>query len=200
LNGNSVARTDEEGNFDIATGPVVWGTNVFTARRIGYIALTDAVWIDETTSNHPFTVRIQPLPFELPEVVVEGDRVVYAFGRMREFWQRRKVRPGTFITRWEIEERNPIVTSDLLRTVPGLSVVRTGSGGTAVLSSRATRRCRPTVYMDGIRLVTGQELDIDTFTNPAWIEGIEIYTGAANIPVQFNVTGLGCGAIVIWTR
>ena len=32
------------------------------------------------------------------------------------------------------------------------------------------------------------------------LEGIEVYSGASQIPAQYNRTANGCGVILLWTR
>ena len=39
----------------------------------------------------------------------------------------------------------------------------------------------------------------DDFVQPSEVEAIEVYTGPAETPPEYEATG-GCGAIVIWTR
>ena len=60
------------------------------------------------------------------------------------------------------------------------------------------------VYLDGILIWDeGQRqqglFDINSLDLGA-IEGIEVYTSAAQIPAQYNRTSHGCGVLLIWTR
>jgi hypothetical protein len=104
---------------------------------------------------------------------------------------------GNFITRDEIEKRKPLFVSDLLATVPGLQVVPSPRGvGNEVLT---TTGCRPAVYLDGLRYPLRGE-SIDHIVNPMDIEGIEVYSNPAEVPVEYQGPGSSCGAIVIWTR
>ena len=41
---------------------------------------------------------------------------------------------------------------------------------------------------------------IDELVPPSDVEGIEVYKGAATIPVELNGTGSACGVVSIWTR
>jgi hypothetical protein len=116
---------------------------------------------------------------------------------MRDFGRRWRHGSGQFLIREDIEKSHTFHTSDLFRRVPGVRVV-SGGARTDILSARYGRPCRLDIYVDGILMVG--DLDIDVYTNPEWIEGIEIYTGASNIPPEFNRTTRNCGAIVIWTR
>jgi hypothetical protein len=41
---------------------------------------------------------------------------------------------------------------------------------------------------------------IDRIVNPMHIEGIEVYTHAAEVSVEYRGPGTSCGAILLWTR
>ncbi len=57
---------------------------------------------------------------------------------------------------------------------------------------------RPRVYVDGQELSSA---DIDLTLNPGDISAVEVYTGGAQMPPEFNRPAPGrCGVIVIWTK
>ncbi len=200
LNGTVMVQADAHGRFHIARRTVAWGTNLLTVRRIGYAAVTDMLWVEDPSTDFELNVRMSATAILMPEVVVLGDRVIYEFGKMREFWQRRRLGEGHFITREEIEGQTALDTSDLLRSIPGLRIERFGLR-TRILSARRGDVCQLGLFVDGIPLVG--DLDIDAYTSPDMIDGIEIYSGAATIPAQYNRSGgfgSSCGAIVVWTR
>jgi hypothetical protein len=88
--------------------------------------------------------------------------------------------------------------TDLLRRVPGVRVY-SASGGNVVAFARGesfSGPCRPTVYLDGHRLGSGEDLDFLATVNS--LEAVEVYTSATQAPVEY--WGGGCGAIVLWTR
>jgi Carboxypeptidase regulatory-like domain/TonB-dependent Receptor Plug Domain len=64
--------------------------------------------------------------------------------------------------------------------------------------------CYMDVWLDGALVYDSSSKGAPLFDlnsiDPDNIEGIEIYTGAAQIPPRFNRTASGCGALVIWTR
>jgi hypothetical protein len=121
-----------------------------------------------------------------------------AAGRMGGFYDRMQRRTfGSFITRDQIEKRNPMWTSDLLRTVPGLVVTPRANG--IGFDVRTTEGCRPEVFVDGIRYPLFFE-SVDDVVHPDEIEGIEVYAHAAEVPAEYVVPGSSCGAIAIWTR
>jgi hypothetical protein len=108
---------------------------------------------------------------------------------------------GHFVTREQIDKRNPMNLSDMMRMVPGAVLIPARVGSQSVLRfSRATgaRDCPPQYWVDGVK---AYNLNIDDIV-PGDVEGIEIYPGASTVPPQFN-TREGttiCGVVLIWTR
>jgi hypothetical protein len=145
------------------------------------------------------SVALEPLPVELEPVIIRGDTsTVVAYGRMADFFRRKRVGWGRFITRQDIEQANPFRVSDLLRTVPGVWVTY-DLWGQPLFSFRRTlsraARCMPAVYIDNMRMPA--DMSLDDWVMPHVVEGIEVYTSMATTPSEFYG---GCGAIVIWTR
>lgn len=103
---------------------------------------------------------------------------------------------GWFSTRREIQARNAVRTTDLLRAAPGVALVPArGAFGYAV---RGRGGCVPTVFIDGTRVVEGANA-IDSWTQPEDLEGIEVYTDAS-VPPGFGGTRSTCTVILLWTR
>jgi len=116
---------------------------------------------------------------------------------MAGFKKRRDDGFGVFLDRGDIEARNPAHTSDLFRSLAGISVTANRMGMARVTVRRFGGRCAPTVYVDGV-LTSGIPVD---FVMPQSIIGIEVYRGPSEVPPQFNKpTEQGCGTILIWTR
>ena len=115
----------------------------------------------------------------LPEVVVEGaDRPA---AKMDEFFRHKNSgRGGYFITRNDIERKQPRVMSDMLRSVPGLRV-DCSFGTCQVQTFEEARRiaggCPIQYFLDG----TPFSGDIDELT-PDQVEGIEVYRGSSRRP------------------
>jgi hypothetical protein len=143
-------------------------------------------------------VRVDTRTVALPEVVIEG-REREPAAKMHEFNARKAAgHGGYFVTRKDIEERQPRVMSDMLRRVPGLRV-DCDFGSCRVTSFSETRRimgaCPIQYFLDGIPYLG----DLDEMT-PDQIEGIEVYRGSSSIPPQFNTGTSMCGVIAIWSR
>lgn len=135
------------------------------------------------------TVLLEPL------VVTARPRRSPALAGFYERLQRRA--GGHFITREEIERRRPTLTTDLLRTLPGVRLaLRPPGGGYHVL---LRGNCMPTVFIDG----AGGPMHgwtIDDLARPLDLEGIEIYPSMAEAPVEYTGLRGGCGVILLWTR
>lgn len=186
------AITDEEGRFTIEELPP--GLYDVRVHYLGY-----------TTNQRP--IRLQPgrvtnATFLLERDVLEVADLKVEVKRtnrvdpMEDFKRRMERGFGEFITRQDIEERNPQHTSDLLRTVPGVNVGPVQYGQAEVTMRRSGRECQPVVFLDG---VLTRNYAVDNL-EPQAIEGIEVYRRATETPPQFDVGSRGCGVLVIHTR
>ena len=85
-----------------------------------------------------FAVKMETSSVPLPELVVEGEKPPPP-AKMTGFYSRRGSGQGHFITRDEIEKRQPRVMTDMLRNVPGLRITCDG-GSCRAQSFAETRR------------------------------------------------------------
>jgi hypothetical protein len=120
---------------------------------------------------------------------------------LSDFYDRMSRGFGHFITREQIEKRNPMNLSDMMRMVPGAKLVPlAGTNQSALRFTRAQigHDCPPQYWVDGVKAFN---LNIDDIV-PSDVEGIEIYPGASTVPPQFNTRDgtTICGVIIIWTR
>lgn len=184
--------TDDDGRFRIPGVPT--GRVTVAVRRIGFQAVT----LDTAASLTPaLDVHLVPVPQRLAAVVVKGQRVRYT-GRLADFNRRRDAGFGHFITATDIDNRQPLHTTDMLRMIPGVMVY--GSGGMTNALRMRNARCDPLVWIDGMPALSGY-LDVDAF-DPSSLAGIEVYTGVATVPVELR-GGRGeesCGVIALWSR
>lgn len=191
-NGEDVIRraADEEGRFGFPLLPA--GSYAIEIQALGYHAIRETVPI-RRVAEVQVTVEMIPVALELDAVVVVTERR----GRLdlAGFNDRRQSGFGRYLTREDIERRNPLYVSDLLRTVPGVRVVPGGFGSGNEVRLRGG--CRPTVFIDGLRVAAIEGFGIDDLLMAYDIEGIEVYQGIQT-PVQFQ--GGSCGSIVVWTR
>ena len=192
----SHARSDSAGVFRFAGVPT--GKKEIRFRRFGFEpkSMDAVVALGETLA---LAIVLTPFATEIEGMTVEE------LSRRRQilsdFFDRRERGFGHFITRDQIEKRNPMNLSDMLRMVPGARLIPNRAGGTSTLRfARATmgRDCPPQYWVDGVKTYA---LNIDDIV-PQDVEGIEIYSGASTVPPQFN-TKEGttiCGVVLIWTR
>ena len=188
------AHTNAHGEFRLTNVPA--GTVTVGVRRLGFIPAVASIVIGVNEAA-VMTVVVAPLAQSLATVIVNGDRRFEDHGRLAGFYQRRaRSSGGHFITRDQIDQRNPSQVTDLFRNVPGARIY--SSTFNNVVRFRGMR-CAPLVWLDGFPATAG-EFDLDAL-NPYIIEAIEVYLGVATVPPEFRwVRGGGsCGAIVIWT-
>ena len=189
--------TDDSGAFRLTGLPT--GTITLQLRRLGFVPTAFVVTL-VAEETRELGVVLAEAAEELDAVDVQASGLR---GKMSGFNARRVRGVGTFITREEIERRQPGKMSQLLRYVPGVYVpqdnsdMRPSSVGmrrAAGLSSQGS--CGAQLYVDGQHYPDGR---LDDF-RPAEVEGIEIYKSASEIPAAFRSRDTMCGVIAIWTR
>jgi len=199
--------SDSFGRFRVVNVPA--GHYTLVVRGIGYRTATELVDVSDHDTLR-LAVTLEPIARE-----IEGMKVTERTlsPKLQEFEMRRKGGFGTFITRAEIEAARPLATYEMLRKstsvgiVPSVSIVPGGSGLIAV--STRGKSCAMSVFVDGLPFRSGAESpkmppDVTSLPPPSEIAGIEIYSGAASIPVwlfrNLYDAKSGCGAILIWTK
>jgi len=187
-------QSDVDGRFRLQS--IGTGTLPLQIRRLGFLPATVDVAVQPGTTAQ-VAVTLDRVAQELAPVVVQ-ERARQP-DRRSAFERRREAGFGRFITREDIQRRNPMVLTDMLRMLPGVRV--TGSGG--VVGNRVYirgNRCTPLVWLDGMPLTAGY-FDIDVLS-PQSIEGIEVYSGVGTVPAELmGPRGLGgCGVIAVWSR
>lgn len=190
------ATTDVRGRATIRN--VDWGPQEIIVRKVGFREVTERVVVPAGGSAS-VTVKIERVTVDLATLVVrdKGAKPARLDGtsRLDEFYRRRAEGGGTFITREDIDKRNPQRTIDLFMGIAGIRLTYRGS--TPLLSFA---RCKQgvEVFIDGQRLNDG--ITEITGLHPNQIEAIEIYHGLASVPPQFVPKPDDCAAILIWTR
>ncbi len=186
--------SDDQGHF--AFERVAPGSYVLRAAFVGRQTLQDTLEV-RRASDVRVSMTLPISPVDLEPIVVTVHRMLA--GPMAGFEERRRNRQGTFITRNEIEQRNPLLMSDLLRGVPGAKFERLRRGS---YTMRFEGDCRPMIWVDGNRVFdaswNGIGYSIDDLVPAEQVEAVEVYRGSGAVPIQFGPTS--CGAVVIWTR
>lgn len=181
------------------------------ARRLSYRANTTPLLYFDGRRFFQVEVRLDP------DAILLAPLEVIAWSELPEnalhagFIQRLATGLGTYITREDVERRNPMRVTDLLREVPGLVVTGSGTGNRPVVQVGRSLRssCVTQVFVDGFlmnRRILGRrgmppaDFPIDDAVIPASVEGIEIYRGLSTVPPEFLNPDAECGVIAIWTR
>ena len=147
---------------------------------------------------------------------------------MQEFERRRRRGNGSYLTRAQIDRMHAPRLTDLLRTMPGVSVEMGDHGGLVVelrrsksftitpmpaakadTSASAPPTAGSTVGQAAVKkcpanfLVDGLPIDgsgtADVETRPEMIEAIEVYSGGM-VPIEYSARNSECGVVMIWTR
>jgi hypothetical protein len=179
-------------------------------RLVGYSPQTVRIRLDGRDSlvRDVLLKRIAPV---LPNVAVsaKGDAPVPI--NLAEFERRRARGEGRYIVPEEMDRARGRKTSDVLRRLPGLYLMRLQNGGFAVSSSRGTMsiarrpdgRCFATIWLDGLVIDVDRPgtppMNIDELKTDE-IAAIEYYPGSARVPPEFGGSSSACGVLAIWTR
>ena len=196
--GSARAETSADGKFRVTLNIAPSDTAGWIyVRRIGFRPDSARVGITaSSTANLSIVLERAAVP--IAPVVVSSRRTFD--GPMAGFHKRKESSSGRFFTSSDINKRNPARLSDLFRMVPGF---RVANANTAPSSMRIRgSRCSPQFWLDGQPLSGVIEFDFDAF-DPRSFEGIEIYSGPASVPVEFQRDRFGsssCGTILLWSK
>jgi len=192
-------RSDSAGRFTISDLP--GGTQTVQVLVLGAAPARSIVEL-KPGGSADIQVNIDPNAVALAPVSVIAERTRVA---RTGFEDRRKMGFGHFLTSEDIERRHPFDTSDLFRTVPGMTVSRSGFR-TVVGFLRGQgfgadyRDCPADLFVDGVHLMMDETMSIDDWVRPDQIESIETYNGLAGVPPFARGLRLYCGVIAIWTK
>jgi hypothetical protein len=188
-------ETDENGRFVLSKVPA--GPLSLRFRRLGYRPDTVDLMV-MAGQTLPLDVAIGRVALGLAPVVVRARETLT--GWRVGFYDRRDQGAGHFLTKEDLEKRNPSMLTDMFRMIPGVQVRSVGSSMLRQVRFRGGR-CAPLTWLDGAPLNAG-EFDLDALS-PRSIEAMEVYSGPASVPLQFQSSrnlATSCGAIIIWSR
>jgi len=189
--------------------------------RIGYPSrITEPIDISRAVSTNVL-VRLASTPISLDTVIVVAAPVERRpqFLVDAGFYRRQRMGFGHFLTRDEIDKRDPLILTDLLHGMSGVRVTCGGQQGDrgprgpgphCTVTMRAANtmffrgKCNPSVVLDGVLLQPGGTasggLSLDDLVNPFNIEALEVYPGPEGVPVQYSGYLSPCGSIIVWSR
>jgi len=205
---NLTTLTNARGQFSFPEIPP--GTHFLQTSYLGYSPRSDSVEV-QPGDFVSLGINLAREPIELEPLVVTVERRRLSLD-LAGFYDRREGSSGIFLTREDIEAKQPIYTADVFESLPGVRVFA-GNGSDRAVVLRAGMRgsasspialCGPTVYLDGFPIERGGRGSVsaylDRIVRPFQIAGLEIYTSGATTPLQYKGLGSDCGVIVIWTR
>lgn len=193
--------TGPSGRFRIEHVPV--GDYVLIVRRAGYEPTSQLVQV-RASDTLRVAYTLQRSVTSLAPVIVTEERHSI---RLAGFDERRKLGVGEFMTGAEIEKRNSVFATELMRRFPSINVSPSyGKGAMAEYYALSKREganpnlgaCPMAVFVDNVSMPTPFNLDL--LPSPRTIAGIEVYNGPASAPPQFAGFNRGCGVILIWTK
>jgi hypothetical protein len=115
--------------------------------------------------------------------------------RYMDFERRLKTGRGQYITAKQIDEAGYYSLQDAMRNLRGVKVDCGGGAGCFITMARAAMGCTPEYIVDGFAdNWFGAQTPIKD------IQGIEVYTGASDVPGEFAGSNAACGLVVIWTK
>jgi hypothetical protein len=198
---------DSSGVFVLPDVPV--GDRIIDVRRLGFGAQQFPITL-VAGKNRNVALVLPPAAQALPDVKI-ADKLAkparYAnTRRYDEFYTRRAMGFGTFLTREDIDRQFKTNTPELLQGIPGMKVKRVGNdwrvqslqcqmGLPGISDALSDPQKWIRVFIDGMDVGDASEL---ASINPAQIEAMEVYKGPSELPVEAR--GRGCAAIFIWTR
>ncbi len=175
------------------------GAYYILAEGLGYAPFLDGVELGEG-GFLPVDIFVEAKPIMLDSIVATISRVqTIRYLKTMGYYQRMQSGFGHFITPQDIANRPFFKIADHLRNVPRVS---TGTGflGTEVLLRGSSGFCVPRIVVDGLVVASlGGSAVIDQAVAPEDIAAMEIYTGVAQLPLEYCSINT-CGAILIWTK
>ena len=196
--GDSVASAmaNQDGLFSISARQA--GSYYLKATALGYKETTAGIFDLDVGGSISLQFRIYTAPITLEGIVASVPERVRPAELIRNgFYDRMTAGMGRFLTPADIDKARALTPSELLLNIPRVNVPVAPDDVITMLSPFGD--CGPMLYVDGIlvsRAPTARELP-----SVVDIEAIEVYRGAAEVPLQWGGTAAqGCGVIVIWTK
>jgi hypothetical protein len=201
LEGNPVLRSqsDEDGYFRIPVPSP--GQYEIRSERIGF-ASAHSGFFAVGREILEIELRMAETAIPVDPILVVARREIRS-GTLDEYYDRMEENRtrgiGNFVTAEEIERQASFNASTLLRGVPSMEVIPSGTLENQVWMRVGGGRCRPNLYLDGLPLLLSEFTQFDHVVKPGDLEGIEIYNRGDLDQVHGYVTE-PCGAILLWRK
>lgn len=194
--GQFLIQIDQEGEYKIQVS------------HIGYARFTSKdLWVPRReTVQIRVRLGVSAIPLEPIEVVA---RMAVEEVHLRAFNERR-LNPGRvggyFLTRDDIAGRPNATPTQLLLSVPGVTLDRVNNSAAFAMDRSIIRfpgglagGCRASVYVDGSPVAQSAGSTIDDMLDNTLIGGVEVYPRPSEAPVEYQ-RNMGCGVVLYWTR
>jgi hypothetical protein len=200
LNSRIRVGTGPNGRFRITKVPA--GQFLLVVKRTGYRP-TSAVVEVRASDTLRLAYTLEPVAATLDPMIVTEKAVSL---RLADFEMRRRGGVGEFMGTTEIDRINTVFATELFRRFLSVNVGPSHTSANTEYFALSRREggnpslgaCPLTVFVDQVPMPTPFNLDL--LPSPKDLAGIEVYSGSATIPPQFNGMNRGCGVILVWTR
>jgi hypothetical protein len=192
--GQADTRTDSLGRF-VLPRAAARIQQIVRVRKLGYSPQLVQMMIPDGEVTR-VTVTLRPPARDLGTVLVQGKRIPR---RLEAFERRRRFGQGYYLTPEQIERRNAIQVSDLLRQMAGVRVTPNSRGQPTVYGRG---QCLMNVLIDGMNIPIDESTPIDGLVTATDVLSVEAYPDGATAPAELmsSARGGGCGVIVITTK
>lgn len=188
--------TAADGSFTVEGLPS--GTSEIVARKIGFApasAVVELTWRQSREVNITLTEASRVLdPINVRATIDENlARTGYSL--------RRQQGVGRFFDAEDIQRRQPVVFTDIFRSIPGFRVTSSAQGISIVPTrsqSGQSSNC-VNVFVDNAQLDLREAGDLDRAFTVDEIAAIETYPGSL-VPPEFAIPARACATIVVWTK
>lgn len=191
-----VAVTGADGAFTLSALPS--GTQAVVVRKIGFAPSTVAVSLSARAPQEVSVELSEARVLAAVRVVGKMDNGLKQVG----FEERQRSGHGHFLGPEDIEQRKPLLFTDLLQAAAGFRVTYSGRGR-IVQSSRSYSGGQEgcvNIFVDRTPFQQMQAGDLDDTFRAADIGAVELYSSPNDAPAEFQVTGKPCATIAMWTR
>ncbi|MCI0436426.1 MAG: TonB-dependent receptor [Gemmatimonadetes bacterium] len=189
--------TSADGKFRFTT--VIPGSLTLRVSHIAYAQRQDTLAV-----QHGDHIQLQ-IPIAVEAIRLTPLNVEVRSRRLMDvgFYERAARGHGIYIIRKQLDDTRTTRLGDYLARVPGVRRAMV-NGEMSRIDMRGGKSislpCDTQFFVDGTAIAPMAGTAVLENLTPHDIEGIEIYRGASETPIQFDVGRTSCGAIVIWTR
>lgn len=185
--------TDDLGQYRVELSREGWFVILF--RGVGYKPYRTRLRVPQGMSLVVDAALIPQAVYHLDSVVVKGTTPGPRGIGVEAFEERRRLGFGRFFDEKELRRSEHLRFSDLMRRIPGVKLFPPGRHPYAY--NTRMLNCPFGVVLDGVMLNSPPDLN---FFDVASLAAVEVYRGAAEVPVEYGGSRAECGLIMRWTR